>query len=44
MFKYYDYKKISPHPSFPKRGIVTPFNKGRRGGIFQLITKRRDDE
>jgi hypothetical protein len=26
--------KISPIPSFPKRGIVPPFGKGRLGGIL----------
>jgi hypothetical protein len=28
--------KISPRPSFPKRGIVPPFGKGRSGGILQI--------
>ena len=29
--------KISPNPSFPKRGImdVPPFSKGGRGGILR---------
>jgi hypothetical protein len=26
--------KISPLPSFPKRGINPPFGKGRAGGIL----------
>jgi hypothetical protein len=33
-----NYHKISPRPSFPKRGIVPPFGKGRLGGIFPTIT------
>jgi hypothetical protein len=28
--------KISPNPSFPKRGIP-PFRKGREGGICPLV-------
>jgi len=28
--------KISPYPSFPKRGIVPPFGKGRSGGILLI--------
>jgi len=30
------YRKISPHPSLPKRGIIPPFGKGRSGGILQI--------
>jgi hypothetical protein len=29
------FQKISPIPSFPKRGIIPPFGKGRLGGILQ---------
>jgi hypothetical protein len=38
------YRKISPHPSLPKRGIIPPFGlfnlpqagKGRLGGILSI--------
>jgi len=30
---WYQVVKISPYPSLPKRGIITPFGKGRAGGI-----------
>ena len=29
-------QKISPRPSFPKRGIIPPFVKGRLGGILKI--------
>jgi hypothetical protein len=32
------FHKISPNPSFPKRGIIPPFGKGRAGGIFLIKT------
>jgi hypothetical protein len=28
-------QKISPHPSFPKKGIIPPFGKGRLGGVLK---------
>jgi MoaA/NifB/PqqE/SkfB family radical SAM enzyme len=31
-------KKISPCPSFPKRGVLPPFGKGRVGGILWIWT------
>ena len=29
-------QKTSPRPSFPMRGIIPPFGKGRLGGILQI--------
>ncbi|OGW51837.1 MAG: hypothetical protein A2Y81_01770 [Nitrospirae bacterium RBG_13_43_8] len=35
---YIVYRKISPLPSLPKRGIVPRFDKGRLGGIFSTMS------
>ena len=34
--RIYKFHKISPRPSFTKRGIAPPFGKGRPGGIFSM--------